>query len=154
MGSDLTPYVPRLVLSWAEDAPDARYRQIAGTMAFCDISGFTAMSERLARQGKIGAEELTDVLNDVFADLLERAAEYGGSMLKYGGDAVLVFFWGDGHERRAAAAAAAMRAGLRGVGKRQTSAGRVALRMSVGIHSGDFDFFLVGSSHRELIVAG
>ncbi|HEY6629178.1 MAG TPA: AAA family ATPase, partial [Acidimicrobiia bacterium] len=26
--------------------------------------------------------------------------------------------------------------------------------MSVGIHSGEFDFFLVGDSHRELIVAG
>ena len=31
---------------------------------------------------------------------------------------------------------------------------RVALRMSVGIHSGLFHFFLVGDSHREFIVAG
>ena len=31
-------------------------------MVFCDVSGFTALSERLARQGKVGAEELTDVL--------------------------------------------------------------------------------------------
>ena len=26
--------------------------------------------------------------------------------------------------------------------------------MSVGVHSGSFDFFLVGGSHRELIVTG
>ena len=31
---------------------------------------------------------------------------------------------------------------------------RVALRMSVGVHSGLFDFFLLGESHREFIVAG
>ena len=31
---------------------------------------------------------------------------------------------------------------------------RVALRMSVGVHSGLFHFFLVGDSHREFIVAG
>lgn len=123
-------------------------------MAFCDISGFTAMSERLAKKGRIGAEELTDVLNAVFAPLLERAAEYDGSMLKYGGDAVLVFFTGDGHERRAAAATAAMRKTLRTVGRQRTSAGWVRLRTSVGLHSGEFDFFLVGSTHRELIVAG
>ena len=31
---------------------------------------------------------------------------------------------------------------------------QVPLRMSVGIHSGLFDFFLVGDSHREFIVTG
>ena len=36
----------------------------------------------------------------------------------------------------------------------RTSAGLVSLRMSVGIHSGSFDFFLVGKSHRELVIAG
>ena len=30
----------------------------------------------------------------------------------------------------------------------------MTLRMSVGVHSGLFDFFLVGASHRELIVTG
>ena len=111
MSAALTPYVPRLVLSWAEESPDARYRRIDGSMVFCDVSGFTALSERLARKGKVGAEELTEILDAVFSNLLERAAAFGGSMLKYGGDAVLVFFWGDDHARRAAAAAAAMRSG-------------------------------------------
>jgi class 3 adenylate cyclase/tetratricopeptide (TPR) repeat protein len=154
MSDPLTPYVPRLVLEWARDTPEASYRAIDGTLVFCDVSGFTALSERLARLGKLGAEELTDILNTVFSELLAKAANFGGSMLKYGGDAVLVFFWGDGHARRATAAAAAMRGALRVVGKGRSSAGRVSLRMSVGINSGAFDFFLVGDAHRELIVAG
>ncbi len=34
--------------------------------------------------------------------------------------------------------------------------GTVTLRMSVGVHSGDFDFFLVGDPdlHRELLISG
>ena len=151
---ELTPYVPRLVLTWARDNPDARYRRLGGTLAFCDLSGFTAMSEKLAVLGRLGAEELADVLNVLFAALLEDAAAYGGSLLKYGGDAVLLFFEGDDHAARGATATHRMRATLRRVGTIKTSRGTVRVRMSVGLHSGEFDFFLVGDSHRELIVTG
>lgn len=153
-GLHLAPYVPRLVLAWALEAPDATYRRIPGTMVFCDVSGFTALSERLASRGKVGAEELTEILDGVCSSLLAEAARFGGSMLKYGGDAVLVFFWGSDHERRGAAAASAMRAALRARAGHRSSVGAVKLRMSTGVHSGDFDFFLVGNSHRELVVAG
>ncbi len=47
-----------------------------------------------------------------------------------------------------------MRKRLREVGKIQTTRGTVGLRMSVGVHTGMYDFFLVGDSHRELIVTG
>ena len=47
-----------------------------------------------------------------------------------------------------------MRDSLAVLGPLETSVGAVELKMHVGIHSGDFDFFLVGTRHRELIVAG
>ena len=47
-----------------------------------------------------------------------------------------------------------MRRKLREIGSFATSAGTVVLRMTMGAHSGTFDFFMVGRSHRELIVAG
>src|SRR4051812_5636508 len=62
----LTPYVPRLVVNWLRETPDALHQQVDGTMVFVDISGFTALSERLARRGKIGAELMRDTLNGVF----------------------------------------------------------------------------------------
>jgi class 3 adenylate cyclase len=40
------------------------------------------------------------------------------------------------------------------IGRPETSAGTVELRMHVGLHSGRFHFFLVGDSHRELLVTG
>jgi class 3 adenylate cyclase/tetratricopeptide (TPR) repeat protein len=123
-------------------------------MLFVDISGFTKMSERLARHGKVGAEEVTEVLGAVFARLLAVAYGEDGSLLKFGGDALLLWFSGPEHAVRAATAAHGMRATLRSVGRLTTTAGKVVLRMSVGVNTGSFHFFLVGESHRELMVTG
>jgi len=150
----LSPYVPRLLLDWAREAPEAMHRRIDGTLAFVDISGFTKMCERLARKGRIGSEEVNDVLDLCFTHLLSIAYDYDGSVIKWGGDAVVLLFTGEQHAARGARAAFGMRSALRQFRHFQTSAGFVSLRMSVGIHSGDFDFFLVGGSHRELIAAG
>ena len=148
-------FSPRLLLRWDDEAPATRHRAIEGSCVFADVSGFTRLSERLARtRGKAGAEELTVVISALFGDLLTVAAARGGEMLKYGGDAVLVFFRGDAHAARAAAAAWEMQRRLKEVGRVPTDAGPVRLRMSVGIGSGVFDLFRVGRSHDELVVAG
>jgi class 3 adenylate cyclase/tetratricopeptide (TPR) repeat protein len=150
----LRPYLPRLLISWLNEQPGTIVRELDGSVVFVDISGFTKMSERLARNGKVGAEEVTDVLGDVFAGLLVVAYENGGSLVKFGGDALLLFFAEEDHAMRAARAAFGMRAKLRSLGRIETSAGLVTLRMSVGVNSGTYHLFLVGSSHRELMMAG
>ena len=150
----LDPYVPRLAAEWDLDAPGARWRQLEATCCFVDISGFTALSERLARRGRIGAEELTEVLNHVFSRMLEVAYGKGGALLKFGGDALLLAFTGDDHATMAARSAVAMRSALREARTLPTSVGRVNLRMSVGIHSGSFHLFRVGDAHHELLVSG
>lgn len=149
-----TPYLPRVLIDWQRDTPEAAYRQIEGTLVFVDIAGFTKMSERLARLGKVGSEEVTDVVNSTFTRLLAVAYENGGSLLKFGGDALLLFFAGRDHPTRACYAAIGMRRKLRSLGPLKTSAGQVRLRMSIGVHSGDFLFFLAGETHRELILIG
>jgi class 3 adenylate cyclase/tetratricopeptide (TPR) repeat protein len=157
--SSLVPYVPRLTLDWARAdelvrRPGPAWRLLDGTMVFADISGFTKMSERLARHGKVGAEEVTDAINTCFEQLLEIAYSAGGSLLKFGGDALLLLFSGDDHASFAAHAAVGMRRRLRTVGRIQTSSGLVVLRFSMGLHSGTFHVFAAGVSHRELLVAG
>ena len=150
----LRPYMPRPTIAWLNDGPDRRVREIDGTVVFVDISGFTKMSERLARSGKVGAEEVTDNLGSIFTRRLSVASAEDGSLLKFGGDALLLFFEGDDHTLRAVRSAHGMRALLREVGTLQTTAGKVVLRMSVGVHSGRYHFFLVGDSHKEFLVTG
>ena len=149
-----TPYVPRLLVEWLRDDAERTRMTVEGTLAFVDISGFTAMSERLSSRGKAGAEEVTEVMNATFARLLEVAYAAGGTLLKFGGDALLLFFARDGHAARATKAVVGMRDALAALGAPETSAGPVQLRLHAAVHSGDFDFFLVGDAHRELVVAG
>jgi class 3 adenylate cyclase/tetratricopeptide (TPR) repeat protein len=151
---DLTPFVPRVVVDWLRTDPTARRRQLEGTLAFVDISGFTALNERLAQRGKVGAEEVTEVMNRTFERLLDVAYAFGGGLLKFGGDALLLFFTGDDHVARACDAAYGMRTALQELGQPQTSVGPVELKMHVGIHADTYDFFLVGESHRELLLTG
>jgi class 3 adenylate cyclase/tetratricopeptide (TPR) repeat protein len=150
----LRPYVPRLVIDWLREEPTAVYREVEGSMAFVDISGFTALSERLARRGKIGAELMRDTLNDVFMALLDTAYDDGAGLLKWGGDALLLLFEGPDHERRACHACWEMQRTLDRVGRLKAGGSTIVLRMSIGIHTGTFQFFLTGSVHRELLIAG
>jgi class 3 adenylate cyclase/tetratricopeptide (TPR) repeat protein len=152
----LEPYVPRFVVSWLAETPERTWQEIEGSLAFVDISGFTQLTERLARKGKVGAEEMSDILNATFADLLSVAYKDGAGLVKWGGDAVLLLFQGEDHAARAARASYRMRARMAEIGKVSTGSGRVVLRMSVGIHSGRFHFFLVGDPaiHRELLISG
>ena len=150
----LRPFVAGLALAWMRDAPASSWREVEGSLAFVDISGFTRLTERLASRGKAGAEEMSSILDATFAELLGIATAYGGQLIKWGGDALLLLFDGDGHAARACTAADGMRRALRRVGNLRTSVGAVRLQMSVGVHSGSLDFFLVGSLHRELIVSG
>ncbi len=150
----LTPYVPRIAIDWLRETPNARHKQIEGSLVFVDISGFTALTERLSKKGKVGAEEMNDLLDACFAELLAVAYAQGAGVIKWGGDAVLLLFDGAGHESRACRAALNMQRQIKSAGKLRTSSGLVTLRMSVGIHSGAFDFFLVGDLHRELVITG
>jgi class 3 adenylate cyclase/tetratricopeptide (TPR) repeat protein len=157
--SVLLPYLPRLTVDWLRSGTlptdgGAAWQAVDGTLVFGDVSGFTKMSERLARHGKVGAEEVADAINACFEQLLAAAYSLGGSLLKFGGDAMLLLFAGDGHAERAARAAVAMRSRLRVVGRLDTTAGRVVLRISIGVHTGRFHLFLVGDSHKELVIAG
>ncbi len=153
-GEILRPYVADLVIRWLRDTPDAVYREVDGTLAFVDISGFTALTERLARAGAVGAEEMSDILSAVFTDLLAVAFDYGAWLVKWGGDAVLLLFEGEEHAALACRAAFEMRRVLRREGHVRATAGSATLRLSVGVHSGAVAFFLVGTQHRELVITG
>lgn len=144
------PYVPLLLLTWP---PEAAWRELEGTLVSADISGFTALSERLAAKGKEGAEELSTLICDCFDGMIDDALDRGGDIIKFGGDALLVWFEGDGHARRAASAAIAMRTTIRR--ERRASDGRkVPLSISIGVNSGAHHFVQIVGAVPDLIVTG
>jgi class 3 adenylate cyclase/tetratricopeptide (TPR) repeat protein len=155
-GPGPTAYVPRLLPAWAAADQGAAHRVVDGSLLFFDITGFTPLTERLARRGREGAEELSNLLDTVFSQLLMDAEDEGGDLLKWGGDALLLLFDDADHSRRAARAALRMHRALAQIGRAKTSIGRVKLRASAGIDSGPVHLILAGNPalHRELVLLG
>lgn len=160
----IIPYLPQPVVKEQLDDPDVgrvkgKYWQ--GSVLFADLSGFTALSEELSALGKQGAEEITRIVNDLFGALLEDVERYEGLLLKFGGDAMTVYFGGDYHAWRAARAGLALQETMaRRFVNLDTAGGFFTLRLRVGVHTGKIFAAQVGyePGYRlrgmELVVTG
>jgi class 3 adenylate cyclase/tetratricopeptide (TPR) repeat protein len=155
-GPSPAAYVPRLLPAWAAAELGPAHRVIDGSLLLFDITGFTPLTERLARRGREGAEELSNLLDTVFSQLLMDAEDEGGDLLKWGGDALLLLFDGADHGRRAARAGLRMHRVLAQIGRAKTSIGRVKLRASAGVESGPIHLILAGNPalRRDLVLLG
>jgi class 3 adenylate cyclase len=109
--------------------------QFAAAALFADISGFTALTERLARTGPGGVEELTELLNGCFGQLVQLVVDHGGDVVKFAGDALLALWPAD--EGLAGVAARAASCGLamqRVLHASELAAGtRLSVRVGVGV---------------------
>jgi class 3 adenylate cyclase/tetratricopeptide (TPR) repeat protein len=149
----LLTYLPgTLVDSWARrpDQSPIWGHWLSGSLMHCDISGFTAMSESLAALGKEGAELMAGVLNRFFDTMLEVADRWGGVQMKFGGDAMLLFFSGREHAASAAACGLEMQKEMAGFRRVMAGGQEHRLRMRAGIHSGRFFAASVGNRDGTL----
>ena len=127
-----------------------------GALLFADISGFTAMSERLSTLGVEGAEQVTALVNRYFSAMLEVLFAYGGDLFKFGGDALLAYFPDTiGGSASAIQAAWTMQQAMTAFHQVKTSLGTFPLQMKIGLHAGPIFAARVGSAaEREFIVTG
>jgi class 3 adenylate cyclase/tetratricopeptide (TPR) repeat protein len=146
----LLSYVPRQLRSWPADIA---HRDVEGTLVSADLSGFTRLSERLAALGREGAEELTTLLNGCFTRMIAEIERFGGDVLKFGGDALLILYQGPRHTERACFSTIAMRDLIAEPLMTRTGT-PVRLRISQGMHAGTFGLFVLDGNHRELMVTG
>ena len=161
--SCLPYYLAADLLQHPDYDPVARPQRFEVVVLFADISGFTPMSESLARTGKKGTEELTNLLNQYFGAMIELIRAYGGTIAKFGGDALTVLFPCVGPAtsrleaaRRTLTCALAMQQQMTAYQSIITSAGTFALAMKAGLSIGQVFSASVGHSNYRLeyIVAG
>lgn len=81
----LSPQVYKSIFSGEKDVAIETERKKL-TIFFSDIKDFTAISERLQ------PEDLTALLNEYFTEMSAIALRHGGTVDKFVGDAILVFF--------------------------------------------------------------
>ena len=120
-------------------AQRARRKQI--TVLFADLAGFTAMSERM------DAEDVTDIINELWQLLDKIVVQQGGYIDKHMGDGVMAI-WGVQQAReddpeRAIRAGLAMQTGLREWCNQHPRYAH--LRLRVGVHTGLALLGVIGS---------
>lgn len=92
----LSSYAPSYIIYKATKDPGyfskPTKEQLNCVVLFADISGFTALTERLAIRGPAGVEELTHLLNSYLGQLIDLISLYGGDIVKFAGDALLAIW--------------------------------------------------------------
>ena len=64
--------------------------RFTAAVLFVDISGFTALTEKFAATGPSGAEDISAIINDFYGQWIEIIRSYGGDIIKFAGDGLLV----------------------------------------------------------------
>jgi class 3 adenylate cyclase len=140
-----------------------------GAALFADISGFTPLTETLTKElgSRLGSEELTRNLNQVYEQLIAQVHLFHGSVISFSGDAITCWFESavspDQSDNLAPAshlalsAALAMQQALQKVACITTPAGQqLELKLKVAVVAGAARRFMVGDPQfqRLDILAG
>ena len=134
-------YLPTTLLSnWAAspDQDPIWGEWLNGSLMHCDVTGFTAMNEALSSMGHEGAEVMAKILNQFFERMLRIGENWNGIQMKFGGDAMLLYFPNEQHALCAAKCGLEMQAAMKDFSKVQINDDVCQLRMRIGIHSGRF----------------
>jgi class 3 adenylate cyclase/tetratricopeptide (TPR) repeat protein len=162
---NISTYIPQnVVLSYTEKTGQGvrQGRCLEGTLVFADVSGFTALTEELGKHGNAGVEEISRVLNELFSAMIRVIFKYKGILVKYGGDAMMIFFsseenfCGKQHGENGLRCAMEMQEEMMKFADVDSPYGNFSLSMSIGIHSGEFLEVISGDPaiHREYFLTG
>lgn len=124
------------------------YKRKKMTVFFSDIQGFTELSENLI------PDDLAFLLNDYLSEMTDIAKQYGGTVDKFMGDAILIFF-GDPETqgvvkdaKGCVEMALAMRQRMKLMRERWQKMGYPALHIRMGISTGYCHVGNYGTTHR------
>ncbi|HEX6508107.1 MAG TPA: tetratricopeptide repeat protein [Chloroflexota bacterium] len=129
------PVAPSARVPASQTAPPHPEERRPVTSLFCDLVGFTPLTERL------DAEEVRDIQERYFAAMREQIARFGGRVEKYVGDAVLAFFGAplalEDDPERAVLCALGMQGAMGGVQAYVSDRYGVELAIRVGVNTGE-----------------
>ncbi len=116
------------------------------TVMMTDLRGFTALCERME------PTDVIDMVNNYFSEMYEEINRYGGTIIEFLGDGMLVIFGALGssgnHAEQAVAAAVAMERRMDRVNQWNETHRFPHLTMGIGINTGDMILGNIGSEHR------
>jgi len=155
----LVQYMPRYLNELDPTPGQPHGKLLEGSFIFADVTGFTALTELLARQGQgKGPELMNQIMNRLFTEILDPLIASGGDLLIFAGDAALVYFPKQDNDNdifQAVRAALRMERAIIPFASFETEFGRCSLTMSAGVERGLAYAGVVGTQRRmELLVSG
>jgi class 3 adenylate cyclase len=142
----VSPALADSIVSGERDIDLAPSRKLLTTF-FSDVRGFTEAAERME------PEELIDELNEYLSEMTEIVFAHGGTLDKYVGDAVMVFFGDpvpqDDHARRAVQMALEMRERMKRLQDTWLRRYDEVFKIGIGISTGWVTVGNIGSSARS-----
>lgn len=127
--------------------------RLDAALLLADISGFTALTERLQASGREGAEEMAIAIDRAFAPAITAIEAWRGSIVSFGGDSLFALFAGTAALGWAHGAAREIRARFGELPPVETSTGQVQLRIKQAIHFGSVIHLHLGAGRRRGFVA-
>jgi adenylate cyclase len=116
------------------------------SVLFSDIRSYTTLTENMT------AEEVVEMLNDYFEQMVEAVFKYKGTLDKYIGDAIMAVFGSplplDDHEWMAVQTAIEMRSRLADFNTRRMARQQPSIKIGIGINSDTVISGNIGSSKR------
>ena len=155
----LRQYMPRYLLDLDPTPGQPHGEILQGSYLFADVTGFTALTELLSKQGAArGREAMNEIMNRLFATILDPLLASGGDLLIFAGDAVLAYFPKQDQAKdvlQATRAALRMQRAVKPFATFDTDYGPCSLTISVGVDTGAAYAGVVGARDRmELLVSG
>jgi class 3 adenylate cyclase len=95
LASYLPRYQRRLIAEGRRPGEDVFAERSHAAILMVDISGFTALTERLAKRGAAGAEQLSGILKRHFGRIVEIAESHGGDIVAFAGDSAIAMWPGE-----------------------------------------------------------
>ncbi len=117
---------------------------------FLDLSGFSALTDALARQGQYGAEILVGLMHNVFDPLVASVFKHGGKIVGFAGDGILALFPIETDERaivlNALASAWWIQRNLASRAVQTTPFGSFSFSAKIGLSLGDVSWGILSSA--------
>jgi class 3 adenylate cyclase len=116
------------------------------TVLFADVSGYTSLSERL------DPEQVSEIMDEAFAIILDAVHEHGGTVNQFLGDGVMALFGenagDDHHARRALSAALALEDRLEAVRREVRQRYGLEFRVRISLNTGPVVVGTIGAALR------
>lgn len=90
--SFVSPLVAHQLFQHGHSIPAPAEAELNASVLFTDISGFTGLADHIISGGPDGVEQLTNLINAYFSDVIEQIQAYGGLVVNFAGDAVLAMW--------------------------------------------------------------